>query len=179
MRPLLLAPLALILFAACGEESTAPTSTTASALDGPAASAVRANQYWERSSFTVDGVRPAACLGEDVRFFGEVPYQYHEVTSSSGNLQFIFFIRPYTPQSPRYYAQGVTSGTLYEYRKGGPIPQIVHVGPGAVQTMIDKEWYTAEDGSRIYVTVWLHMTVNANGDLVVFRAEPFSVECER
>lgn len=179
MRPHSCASLALMLLAACGEDTLAPTRETASALDPAAASAVRANQYWDRSSFTVDGIQPAACLGENVRFFGEVPYQYHEVASSSGNLQFIFFISPYTPKSPRYFAQGVTSGTLYEYRKGGPIPQIVHVGPGEVQTMIDKEWYTAEDGSRIYVTVWMHMTVNANGDLVVSRAEPFSVECER
>jgi hypothetical protein len=168
-----------LLLAGCAGEPSAPTRETASEVDPTSAGALRAESAWERSSFTVDGVQPCACLGEDVRFFGEVSFQYHEVTSGSGNFQFKWQAAPVTPNGPQFYVQGQTSGKLFQYRNGAPLNQSVHVGPGEVESFIDYEIYVAEDGTKLYVIFSVHTTVNAKGELIVERIDPFSVECER
>ena len=135
-----------------------------------------AAQSWERSSFFVDNVVFIECLGENVRAFGEVLFQYHEVTTSSGNFSYHFQFRPATPNTPPFFVQGLTSGKLFRYKNGLPANESFHLGPGEVFTFVTLEMYVAEDGDRLVGSFRVHLTVNANGELTVSRLEE-SFEC--
>jgi hypothetical protein len=136
-----------------------------------------AAQGWERSSFSVDDVLFIDCLGENVRAFGQVLFQYHEVTTSSGNFSYHFQLRPATPSSPPFFIQGLSSGKLFRYKFGLPGNESFHLGPGEVASFVIVEMYVAEDGDRVVGKVRFHVTVNANGELTVSRTEPETFRC--
>jgi hypothetical protein len=138
---------------------------------------VSSAQSWERSSFFVDNVLFIDCLGENVRAFGEVLFQYHEVTASSGNFSYHFQLRPATPNAPPFFIQGQTSGKLFQLKNGLPGNESFHLGPGEVYSFGIVETYVAEDGDRVVGKLHLHLTVNANGDLTVSRMEEESFRC--
>jgi len=150
---------------------------TEAALVKPVAPTVRAAQHWERSSFFVDDVSFIDCLGENVRAFGEVLFQYHEVITSSGNFSYHFQIRPTTPNGTPFFIQGQTSGKLFQYKNGLPGNESFHLGPGEVATFVIVETYVAEDGDRVVGKVRFHVTANANGELTVSRTEEESFRC--
>jgi len=157
-----------------GCQDSMPTEARSARAALPTFSAA---QDWVRSSFTVDNIFFVDCLGEDVRFFGEVPFQYHQVTSSSGNFSYHFQLRPQTPNIPPFFAQGQTSGKLYTYKNGGPSNESFHLGAGEVFTVVGNETYVAEDGDRLKGKARIHVTVNANGELIVSRFEVGPHEC--
>ena len=136
-----------------------------------------ATQSWERASFFVDQVVFIDCLGENVRAFGEVQFQYHEVTTSAGNFSYHFQLRPATPNVPAFFIQGQTSGKLFRYKNGLPGNESFHLGPGEVSSFVTVETYVAEDGDRVVGKVRFHVTINANGELTVSRMEPESFRC--
>jgi hypothetical protein len=156
-----------------GCQDSAPTEAP-SVKDVPTVSAA---QSWERSSFFVDQVLFIDCLGENVRAFGEVLFQYHEVTSSSGNFSYHLQFRPATPNTPPFFIQGQTSGKLFRYKNGLPANESFHLGPGEVYTFGTVETFVAEDGDRLVGKVNIHVTINANGELTVSRMEPESFRC--
>jgi hypothetical protein len=137
----------------------------------------QASQSWVRSSFFFDNTGFVACLGENVRFFGEAPFRYHEVTSGSGNFSFHLQLVPATPNTPPFFAVAQTSGKVYLYKNGGPINETFHLAAGQVHTVIDNETYVADNGDRLTVSLRAHMTVNANGVLTVSRTEFTDFEC--
>lgn len=115
-----------------------------------------------------------------MRFFGEVPFQYHEVTSSSGNFTFHQQLSPVTPNTPQFSATGQTSGQVFWYRNGGPINFMeVHLSVGSVTTTVDNEVYVASNGDRLNASFQLHETVNANGVVTVLKVEPTNFQCVR
>jgi hypothetical protein len=170
VRPLSLL-LGVFLIASCqGPESIAPSVTSGNP-------SFRADQSWERSSFFTENRIFAECLGEVVRVFGVVEFQYHEVTSGAGNFHFNFQLRPVTPNTPQFFAQGLTSGKLFQYKNGLPINESFHLAAGEVHTIVGNEVYVAANGDRLLVTYRLHVTVNANGELTASRSE-FSITCK-
>jgi hypothetical protein len=134
-----------------------------------------AQQDWVRSSFNVDQVVFVSCLGENVRFFGTVPFQYHTVLTPSGTFDTKFQLRP-GAVSPPFFGQGLTSGTLYKFR-GGPYNETFHSAAGEVFRFKTKESYIAENGDRLEGDAFLHVTTNANGEVTVQRIEPFAFTC--
>jgi len=153
-----------------------PVATEAPSVSAVASTAGAA-QTWERSSFFVDNVVFIDCLGENVRAFGEVLFQYHEVTTSSGNFSYHFQFRPTTPNRTPFFIQGETSGKLFRAKNGIPGNESYHLGPGEVVTFGIVETFVAEDGDRVVGKVNLHLTVNANGELTVSRMEGESFRC--
>jgi hypothetical protein len=162
------------VFLAGGCQDPVPTEAPSVKAVSPTASAA---QNWERSSFFVDNVSFIDCLGENVRAFGEVQFQYHEVTTSSGNFSYHFQLRPATPNGPAFFIQGLTSGKLFRYKNGLPGNESFHLGPGEVFTFVIVETFVAEDGDRVIGKVNQHLTVNANGELTVSRDEEESFRC--
>lgn len=167
-------PLALVTPFLVGGCQDLPTEAPSVRAVFPAESAA---QLWERSSFLVDDVIFIDCLDENVRAFGEVLFQYHEVTTSSGNFSYHFQLRPATPNGPAFFIQGQTSGKLFRYKNGLPGNEVFHLGPGEVQSFVIVETYVADDGDRVVGKVRLHLTRNANGELTVSRTEPESFRC--
>ena len=157
-----------------GCQDAVPTEAPSVKAVSPTASAA---QSWERSSFFVDQVVFIDCLGENVRAFGEVQFQYHEVTTSAGNFSYHFQLRPATPNGPAFFIQGQTSGKLFRYKNGLPGNESFHLGPGEVSSFVTVETYVAEDGDRVVGKVRFHVTVNANGELTVSRDEDESFRC--
>ena len=152
-----------------------PVSTEAPSEE--AVPTLSAAQGWERSSFVVENVLFIDCLGENVRVFGEVVFQYHEVTSGAANYSYHFQLRPATPNAPPFFIQGQTSGKLFRYKNGLPANESFHLGPGEVSSFVTVETYVAEDGDRVVGKLHLHLTVNANGALTVTRVEEESFKC--
>ena len=159
----------LLLASGCGvDEAVAPT--------GDAITSAKADQSWERASFFQDAIVHVECLGEDLRFLGEVPYTYHEVTSGSGNFQFRWFAPPTTPNSPDFRAYGMTSGKVFDV-KGAPFNQMFHLSAGETQSIVQNERWIAEDGSGFLATATLQVAIDANGVLRVNNYAPFTIEC--
>jgi len=167
----LLAVLALgAVVVACSEQATSPNPTPS----------FSATTNWERGSFSYTSpLIYVDCLGEDVQFSGEIPYQSHSVVSASGNTSIIFQYRPVTPHGPPYAGIGQTSGTIYWYKNGLPVNVSHHVGPGEVYTFTDHEVYVADNGDKLFVEAQLHLTFNANAELTSYREVPNSTQCER
>jgi len=128
-----------------------------------------ANQQWEHDSYYVDVNLFIPCLGEEVHFFGEVPYKRHTVVSASGNTSHHFQLLPVTPKGPPFTGVGVDSGTVWHYQNGLPINESFHLGQGEVLNVQVRENYFSEDGDRLTSIVRIHFTTNANGELVVSR----------
>jgi hypothetical protein len=138
-----------------------------------------ASQTWVRSSFFINSTLTVPCLGEDVHVFGEAPFESHEVTSGSGVYNFHLLFPPLTPNTPQFYAQGVTSGKLFQYKNGGPVTQTVHLAAGEVQLTHDKETFVAVDGSKLFFEFISHVTLNANGVVTVSRLDEIPLGCSR
>ena len=139
--------------------------------------AAGADQGWIRSSFFVDFRTFVPCLGEEVRVFGEVPFTYHSVATPSGGFDFTRRFPPVTPNTPQFYIQGLTSGTLYTYSNGHPINESFHLAAGEVYSHHQRERYTAADGSKLFATFTSHSTTNANGVLTVSKAVVEDINC--
>lgn len=144
----------------------------------PAAPSLSATGTWTRVTFFNDHTFFVPCLGENVRFYGYVPFQYHRVENAAGGFDYHIQYRPETPNSPPFVAEGLTSGTVYVYQNGHPVNVSAHAAAGSVLTVVDgNEVYIASDGSELLLSSSVHMTVNANGDLVVDRVEPMAFAC--
>ena len=134
-----------------------------------------AEQNWERSSFDVDATVFVPCLGENVRFFGTVPFQFHSVTTASGTFNYKLQFRP-GPVSPPFFGHALTSGTLYRF-VNGPLNETFHAGAGEVLRFKVNETYISESGDRLEASAFVHVTTNANGDVTVQKVEPFAFTC--
>lgn len=169
MRCLPLTVLPLVLLA-CERQPVAPDQVLRPEF--------AATSDWTRLSFLFDfpGVF-VACRGETMHFYGEVPYQWHQVTSASGVYNYHFQLSPATPGSPPYYGVGETSGTVYLYKNGGPLNESFHLAAGEVHTYLDREAYVAENGDRLIVNRTFHITTNANGQLTVNKFEDTGYQC--
>jgi len=163
----------VVLLASCRD--AAPTGLPAAAATP--ALGTGADQGWVRSSAFLDATYFVACLGEDVRFFGDVAFQVHEVTSASGNVGFHVQVRPITPLGPPFLAVGQTSGRVFRARPGQPIIEMAHLAAGEVRHLVQNEVYVAENGDRFLASAELHLTVNANGVVTVSRFEPYAFTC--
>lgn len=163
---LTLVPLSLL---ACEKQPVAPAAVPAPRF--------QATSTVTRSSFFADNTLFISCLGQNVRFHGEVPFIQHEVTTTSGGSLFTIQFVAVTPVTPPFLAEAQVSGTVYVYKNGQPINQVFVVGPGEVTTIVDREIYVADNGDQLRVSFRLHLTVNANGDVTVDRSDAFEFQC--
>lgn len=170
MRALSLTTLAALAFVAVSCDSTPvePPGVEAEA----SAPLFMANQGWVYGSFDVDFVTNVSCLGEDVRFYGYVPYKLHRVFKSSGGYSDFFALEPATPNLP-FLAEGMSSGIVWKAR-GSTNPQSYRVGPGEVTHVTITETYISKDGPTLRSMGGMHITVNANGEVTV--SSPFVAE---
>ena len=178
MRPntRLLTLFVVLGFAACRDnEPTAPLSP--SRQFAPAASLSGAVQGWERVTIFNDHTFFVPCMNEDMRFYGWVPYQYHEVATPSGGFDFNLQYRPETPNSPVFVAEGLTSGKVFTYSNGRPVNVSFHLAAGEVQTVVSNELYVAADGSKLFGDSRFHYTVNANGELTGLTNVEYEITC--
>jgi hypothetical protein len=136
---------------------------------------LNAEQNWERGSFDVDIVVFVPCLGENVRFFGTVPFQFHSVLTPSGTFNYKLQFRP-GAVSPPFFGLALTSGTLYRFT-GGAYNETSHAAAGEVLRFKVNETYIADNGDRLETSFFVHMTINANGDLTVLKIDPFGFTC--
>ena len=166
---------ALVPVAGCGEPSSAAPQFRAetSRSSGAAEQNRVRGTFFNSHTFYVD------CLGEDVRFFGDVEYTSHEVTTGSENYEVHFHYGPFTPNNTPFVAEGQSSGTIFSLRYGVNVKAMVRSGPGEGQAVVEKEVYIAADGRQLFLTYVLHLTVNANGELTVFNEEPLSITCAK
>ena len=174
LRRLLPLVIGVVLLGSCRDAApTGPSAQQATPVLG-----LGAEQSWDRTSIFVDVIVFVECLGENVRFFGEVPIHTHQVTSGSGNVNVHVQVRPVTLVDPPFVAVGQTSGRLFQPANlGQPINQVIHLAAGEVGHVVHTEYYVAEDGDRLIASESLHLTVNANGDVTVSRFEPLSFRC--
>lgn len=165
--PLLL----ILLLPACGRDPIAPGANLLPTF--------AATTDWSRGVMFLDfpGI-PIACRGENHHFFGETPYRQLEVTDASGGYHYRFQFAPVTPNDAPYLSVGETSGQVFVYKNGLPINETLQLGPGEVYVYNDREMYVAENGDKLTVSLRIHVTVNANGDLVVDRATFEDFVCE-
>lgn len=159
-----------LLLVACERQPAAP--------DPALRPSFQATSDWTRASFFFDfpGVF-VACRGETMHFFGEVPYQRHDVTSASGASSYFFQLSPETPNNPPYVAVGESSGKVYTYKNGGPGNESFHLAAGEVHTYLDRETYVAENGDKVIADRTFHITTNANGQLTVNKSEDNGFQC--
>ena len=168
MRKLAL-PLVPLLLLACGREPVAPTAPVFGATSD-----------WTRASLFIENRVYVSCLDDTVRFSGEVPYPLHEVVSAAGPSGYAFRFLPVTPVTPQFSAVALTSGKTYWYGNGLPYNESFRVVPGQVLQLKWHEVYLAESGrDRLYNDGSLHVTVNANGLVVVDRFQSLGVRCEK
>jgi hypothetical protein len=135
-----------------------------------------ADQNWVRSSFDVDNTVFVPCLRENVRFFGPVPFQFHTVRTTSGTFNSKFQLRP-GAVSPPFFGHALASGTLYEFANGGTYNETFHSAAGEVFRFKIHETYLSEGGDRLEASAFVHVTINANGDVTVQKIEPFAFTC--
>lgn len=173
MRALSLTSLAALAFvvASCDSTPVEPPGVEANA----AAPLFKANQAWIESSFYADNLTYVPCLGEDLRFYGEVPYRWHRVWNASGGYSDVFILEPSTPKS-EFLAEGMTSGIVWKAR-GATDPAIYRAGPGEVIHAILRENYISDSGPNFQATGDIHVTINANGDVTVDRPFTFDTFC--
>jgi hypothetical protein len=161
------------IFLIIGCQESVPTEISEGHVGSPAFSA---DQNWVRDQLYVDNWVFVPCLGEDAHFYGWAPYQWHQVTSNSGNYSYHLQFRPVTPNSPPFYLE--TESRLYEYKNGGPVHETFHLAAGEVYNLVGRETYIATDSKdRLRVKYKLHITVNANGDLSVYKIDYFEAVC--
>ena len=172
MRTLVVLVPMLLMLAGCNSDPVTSVSTPGVSNLGTTS----ASSEWDRSSFYQDVHFYAPCLGEDLHYFGEVPYIWHSVADGSGGFHVNYQVSPVTPNSPPFQAVGDVSGTVYVYANGGPISVIRNMVVGEVYNQHDREVYIAENGDRLISYQILHFTINANGDLSAYR-EVNMIEC--
>jgi hypothetical protein len=134
-----------------------------------------ANQTWVTGSFDVENFFFAECLGEELRFYGEVPFKWHRVFNSSGGYNDLFIAVPASPNVP-FMAEGLSSGIVWETR-GGADPETSHAGPGEVIRLTIAEAYISRDGINFTAYGGFHITINANGDVTASRDFVFEIRC--
>ncbi len=132
---------------------------------------------WVYATYLQDIVQPCPCLGEDVWFHGEFAYRYREMVTPSGQYLYRWQTVPTTPFAAPFVLEGLTSGTVFDYRNGGPVFEFILDGPADVHVVRDQEAYVAEDGRRLIASFDLQMTTNPDGELVVSWMNPFAIEC--
>jgi hypothetical protein len=158
--------------AASGCNNTIGPDAGRSLAPGLPAFSASDNSTWIRSSMLTDVTYFVPCLGENLHLYGPTFFQYHEVTSNSGNTEWHVHLLAQTPNLPPFTATGQSTGRVFTYNYGHPINTIFHLGPGQVVTALDKETYTGSDGTILSFTYHLHITVNANGVVTVEREVP-------
>jgi len=154
-----------------------PTSPKQPALHVPAASFDGAVQDWERRTIFNDHTFFVDCLNENVRAYGYVTYQLHEVATPSGGYDFKLQYEPQRPKDPPFVIQGLTSGKVFYYDFGRAINISFHAAAGETQTVVVNEKYTASDGSVLLGPSRYHYTVNANGELVDLHSVDYALSC--
>ena len=138
-----------------------------------------ANTHWERGSFYVDNFGFfIPCLDETVLFSGNVLYKRHTVTTPSGNTSYKYQLLPQTPNIEPFIGIGELSGDVYYYQNGHPFNESFHLAAGETLSVHVRELYESDEGVRFEGIVTLHVTVNANGDLVVDRFAFDGFECK-
>jgi hypothetical protein len=173
MRALSLTSLAALAIAVVSCDST-PVEPLG-VVDSAATPLFGANQVWVDDSFFADNLVYVECLGENIRFYGEVPYRWHRVFNSSGGYNDLFRLAPSTPQQP-FLAEGMSSGVVWEAR-GSTDPGTYHAGPGEVIHASYNETYISPDGPTMKVYGGNHVTINANGEVTASRDSGFETEC--
>ena len=134
-----------------------------------------ANQVWVTGSFVVENFLYVECLGEEIRFFGEVPFKWHRVFNSSGGYDDLFIFAPASANVP-FNAEGLSSGIVWETR-GGADPATYHAGPGEVIHATIEETYISRAGTNFKVYGGFHVTINANGDVTSSKDFVFETQC--
>jgi hypothetical protein len=174
---LLLVTLGSLALASCKDQGPAAPNVVGIARTAVGLSNA-ADQGWVRGSNFVDFVQFVPCLGENVRVFGEVPFEVHAVSTPSGGFNLTWRFPPVTPNTPQFYIQGLSTGKLYTYDNGHAVLALSqHVAAGQVFSVHDREVYTAADGSKLFVTNTMHATINANGVVTVSRQEFEDINC--
>ena len=173
MRALSLASLAALAFvvASCDSTPVEPPGVEADA----ASPLFKAEQGWVTGSFFADNLLYVECLGENVRFYGEVPYRWHQVFKPSGGYSGFFALAPSTPQQP-FLAEGMSSGIVWQAR-GSIDPEMYRVNAGEVSHIVYRETYISRDGPTFHVNGGTHVTINANGELTAYRDFYFEQTC--
>ena len=168
MRRLALTLVSLLLLA-CNREAVAPATVSAPRF--------AATSDWTRSSFFFEITVPVPCRGTLVRFHGEIPFMWHQVTTASGVYNYHYQIPPQTPFGPPYVGEEQGTGIVFLYKNGHPINESFHLAAGEIYQLNDRELYIAPNGDKLVAIFARHLTVNANGELVVDRMIPLGFEC--
>lgn len=137
-----------------------------------------AGTEWEQGSFYVDspGVF-VPCLGETVHFFGEVVYKRHAVTTPSGGTSYKYQEVALNSNQPPYFAVVESTGKVYRWQNGHPLNVSFHQATGETLSVHVRGSYVADDGDKLIGTFHMHLTTNANGELVVNRVYDSGFEC--
>ena len=166
---------AVFVLAGCRNDSViSPRSPTLLVTSAGLDAAV---QDWERRTIFNDHTFFVPCLNENVRIYGYVSYQFHEVASPSGGYNFKIQYLPQNPGDPPFVAEGQTSGKVFYYNNGRPVNVSFHSAAGENQTVVVNEEYVAADKSKLIGDATFHYTVNANGDLTDLRDVAYSISC--
>lgn len=177
MRPstTLLTLAAAVALTGCRADSV--TAVRSASLQVASSNLTGAAQDWERVTIFNDHTFFIPCLNEDVRLYGYVSYQFHEVATPSGGYDFKIQYQPQNPGDPPFVAEGQTSGKVFTYNNGRPVNVSFHSAAGENQTTVVNEMYVAADGSKLIGDATFHYTVNANGDLTDLRDVSYSLTC--
>jgi hypothetical protein len=162
MRPLSLTLLALLLVA-CERQPVAPDHAL-----GPQFQAIR-SEVTNTIDFIDD---PSDCtanpkIGEILLFTGHLTYVVYTTTASSGNVNVTAFFT----YDPGVHLVGQTSGTVWMIDAARTHPMFHDNVHGAGESYEDAgtEYYTNASGAWLHLRVNVHLTVNANGTIVVDR----------
>jgi hypothetical protein len=132
----------------------------------------KANQVWIEDSYYISNDVYVPCLGEDVRFAGDVPFRWHRVWNPASGYSDVTILRASTPDNP-FLGVGLSSGIVWEAR-GSTDPAVYRAGPGETIHVNINEIYISDEGPNLRALGGFHATVNANGELTAFT--PFSFE---
>jgi hypothetical protein len=174
MRTLRFALLPLLLVA-CEQQPAAP--------EVDAVPSFSATTTWTDATLFIDFINTNGvntCVGENWHAYGVVPYRMHEVSNAAGGYSYHAQLLPVTPRGgPRLSLTGLISGTVWWLKNGQSNNESFHLGKGQVYRYKFHETYQSDDGSRLFNDGWMHLTVNANGELVVARIEYLGVRCDK
>jgi hypothetical protein len=175
MRTLRFTLLPLLLVACTDQEPVAPDANVTPLFS--------ATSTWTYASLFLDFVYTDGvntCVGEGWHGYGEVPYRMHEVSNGSGGYSYHIQFLPTTPWGPQYSLTGLTSGTVWWLKNGGGLyNESFHINKGQVYRYKYHETYKSEDGDKLFNDGSMHLTVNANGELVVERLEYLGLRCDK
>jgi hypothetical protein len=164
--PLTLLPLVL---AACERQPVAPDRVVSAQFEATRSEVTG----------TIDFVDdPADCtanpnIGEILLFTGQISYVQRTTTTSSGNVDMTLFLT----YDPAIHLVGQTSGTVWMIDAARTHPVVhdnIH-GVGESYQGTATEYYTNANSVQLRLKGNEHMTVNANGTVVV--ARPLVWDC--